>query len=176
MGSALFDWLVATSWQVALLVLAVALVQRVLGRWLTPRWRYALWCLVVLRLFLPAQPEMPAFALDWERASFDVAGEREVSSNRPAGPVRRLAPRIVEDEEAAAPGEMRGRAAGSEAPRVRAVGAERRDLRAPVEVGGGSLESGRGRGHGLGHARGRGRVARWAAGGLGARGRGVVAA
>ena len=44
------------SLQVALLVGLVLLVQKVLGRWLTPRLRYALSLLIFLRLLLPVAP------------------------------------------------------------------------------------------------------------------------
>lgn len=47
------DWLFRTSWQVAALVLLILALQRVLGNRLSPRWRYALWWIVVLRLALP---------------------------------------------------------------------------------------------------------------------------
>jgi beta-lactamase regulating signal transducer with metallopeptidase domain/ankyrin repeat protein len=52
-----FGWLLAASWQASVLALFVLLIQRVLGSRLNPRWRYALWLLVVLRLILPAVPE-----------------------------------------------------------------------------------------------------------------------
>lgn len=57
------------SWQVAALILLVLLVQRLLGRWLSPRWSYALWLLVGLRLALPVLPELPGGVLSWEIAS-----------------------------------------------------------------------------------------------------------
>lgn len=65
----IFGWLLTTSWQVALLVVLILVLQRLLGRWLTPRWRYALWLLVLARLFLPVQPEMARGAVDWDRVS-----------------------------------------------------------------------------------------------------------
>jgi len=52
-----FGWLLAASWQASVLALFVLLIQRVLGSRLNPRWRYALWLLVVLRLILPITPE-----------------------------------------------------------------------------------------------------------------------
>jgi len=47
------DWLLRTSWQVAVLVLLILALQRVFGSRIAPRWRYALWWIVVLRLVLP---------------------------------------------------------------------------------------------------------------------------
>jgi beta-lactamase regulating signal transducer with metallopeptidase domain len=52
-----FGWLLAASWQASVLALAVLLIQRILGSRLNPRWRYALWLLVLLRLVLPVLPE-----------------------------------------------------------------------------------------------------------------------
>ena len=52
-----FNWLVRTSWQAAVLVLIVFLIQSVFRRKLSARWRYALWLLVVFRLLLPAAPQ-----------------------------------------------------------------------------------------------------------------------
>ena len=49
-------WLVRTSWQALVLVAIVATVQVLLGRLLEPRWRYALWMLVVVRLLMPVVP------------------------------------------------------------------------------------------------------------------------
>ena len=54
---ALFDWLLAASWQASVLALLVLGLQRVLRGRLNPRWRYALWLLVLARLVLPALPE-----------------------------------------------------------------------------------------------------------------------
>ena len=52
-----FGWLLAASWQASVLALAVIAIQRIFGARLNPRWRYALWLLVVLRLVLPILPE-----------------------------------------------------------------------------------------------------------------------
>ena len=52
-----FGWLLAASWQASVLALLVLALQTLLRGRLNPRWRYALWLLVVLRLVLPALPE-----------------------------------------------------------------------------------------------------------------------
>ena len=52
-----FGWLLAASWQASVLALAVLAIQGLFGARLNPRWRYALWLLVVLRLVLPVLPE-----------------------------------------------------------------------------------------------------------------------
>jgi bla regulator protein BlaR1 len=53
---ALADWLVRTTAQGAVLVALVAIAHATLGRWLAPRWRFALWLIVVVRLLMPAAP------------------------------------------------------------------------------------------------------------------------
>lgn len=50
-------WLWTTTWQSAVLIGIILLVQRGLGRWLAPRWRHALWLLVMARLVWPCYPE-----------------------------------------------------------------------------------------------------------------------
>jgi beta-lactamase regulating signal transducer with metallopeptidase domain len=52
----LFDWLLRSSWQAAILVLVVLGVQWVFGKRLGPHWRAALWLLVILKLILPSAP------------------------------------------------------------------------------------------------------------------------
>ena len=44
------------TWQASVLVVIVLAVQASMGRWLSPRWRYALWSVVVVRLLLPVTP------------------------------------------------------------------------------------------------------------------------
>ena len=88
---ALFENLVATSWQVALLIVAVLVVQRLLRRWLTPRWSYALWCVVLFRLVVPIQPEVPAGAVDWGRAPW-IGGAEPEPGPRLGGPAVRRSP------------------------------------------------------------------------------------
>src|SRR5689334_10355539 len=50
----LFDALIKTSFQGSVLVLLVLTVQRIFGRRLGPRWRHALWFLVLIRLAMPS--------------------------------------------------------------------------------------------------------------------------
>jgi len=54
---AIFSWILAASWQASVLALLVLAFQFALGPRLNPRWRYALWLLVLVRLVLPALPE-----------------------------------------------------------------------------------------------------------------------
>lgn len=57
--SSLSEWLVQATVQASVLAAAILLVQRALGRWLSPSWRYGLWLLVLVRLLLPAVPSSP---------------------------------------------------------------------------------------------------------------------
>jgi beta-lactamase regulating signal transducer with metallopeptidase domain/thiol-disulfide isomerase/thioredoxin/protocatechuate 3,4-dioxygenase beta subunit len=52
-----FSWVLQSSWQAAVLVLLVLIVQMIFRRKLSPAWRYGLWLLVVLRLLMPASPQ-----------------------------------------------------------------------------------------------------------------------
>jgi hypothetical protein len=54
---AVFAWLLTASWQASVLALFVFSIQGIFGSRLNPRWRYALWLLVLVRLVLPALPE-----------------------------------------------------------------------------------------------------------------------
>jgi beta-lactamase regulating signal transducer with metallopeptidase domain len=48
-----FEWLFRASWQAAVVIVLVLALQWAFGRRLSPRWRYAMWLLVVVRLALP---------------------------------------------------------------------------------------------------------------------------
>lgn len=53
----LFGWLLRNSAHAAILAVVVWGLERTVGRSLPPRWRYAMWLVVVARLLLPAAPE-----------------------------------------------------------------------------------------------------------------------
>jgi bla regulator protein BlaR1 len=55
-GEQVFKWTWTTSVQTAVLVLLILLLQKCLGRWLTPSLRYALSFLILCRLLLPIAP------------------------------------------------------------------------------------------------------------------------
>ena len=91
---AMLEYGVETAADLSLLVLLLLLVQQVFGRWLTPRWRYALWSLVVLRMLMPAVPSFPGGSiLDWRprvespsisvQTSLPYSGEASIQVNRP---------------------------------------------------------------------------------------------
>lgn len=55
------EWLLRASVSATVLAALVLLAQGLLGRWLTPTWRYRLWGVVVIRLLLPTAPSaMPS--------------------------------------------------------------------------------------------------------------------
>lgn len=58
--TALANWLMETSWQVAVLVVVIATLQRIFGRWMSPGARYAMWMLVAVRLAIPLLPASPS--------------------------------------------------------------------------------------------------------------------
>ncbi|HEX4139284.1 MAG TPA: M56 family metallopeptidase [Candidatus Methylacidiphilales bacterium] len=53
---AVFSWVLTTTWQASVLAVLILAAQWALGARLNPRWRHALWLLVVLRLVLPSLP------------------------------------------------------------------------------------------------------------------------
>ena len=57
-------WLIGTSLHASLLVGLVLLVQLTVGRFISPRWRYALWLIVVCRLIMPVVPSSPLSILN----------------------------------------------------------------------------------------------------------------
>ena len=52
-----FDWLLQASFRASLLTVAVLLIQRMLRRYLSVRWQYALWLPVLIVLLMPVLPE-----------------------------------------------------------------------------------------------------------------------
>jgi len=126
-AASILAWLWVASWQVALLAAVVLIAERLLARWLTPRWRHALWLVVMLRLLVPAQPEVPALAVDWNAAGERIAqrgfprralgrSERERSGAEP-----RLDPRAGEADEAEVRGLDAARSSVATATRPRAA-------------------------------------------------------
>ena len=56
LAPSLQTWLVSTALEGAVWILVVLLLHKALGSWLSPRWRYFMWCLVALRMALPMLP------------------------------------------------------------------------------------------------------------------------
>ncbi|MCA9412836.1 MAG: hypothetical protein KC944_16600, partial [Candidatus Omnitrophica bacterium] len=72
-------WLIRVSWQASILVGVVLLAQYLLKNHLSPRWRCALWLVVLARLVCPTFPESP-FSL------FNVTPEPERIVSRVSAP------------------------------------------------------------------------------------------
>src|SRR5690349_6686615 len=56
-GGWLFGWLLRNSAHAAILAAVIWVLQRTVCRRLSPRWRYGLWLVVLVRLLLPVAPE-----------------------------------------------------------------------------------------------------------------------
>lgn len=84
-----FDWLLRSSWQGAVLIVAVLIAQRLLRRQLNARWRFNLWLLVLVRLILPFSPESAL-------SVFNFVKPRPVIFSVPAEMVRPAAIRVNE--------------------------------------------------------------------------------
>lgn len=67
-AEALFAHLARTSVQVAALFALALVAERLARPWLTPRWRHALWLVVVARLVVPTLPGVPDAGIDWDVA------------------------------------------------------------------------------------------------------------
>ena len=84
------------SWQAALLALLVMLVVLALGDRLSPRWRYLLWSVVMIRLLLVATPGSPWSAFNLVRVITEANARRLA--------VIETAPKVVPDASAAGRG------------------------------------------------------------------------
>ncbi len=95
-----------TSWQVAVLVVLVLAIQALFSRWLSPRWRYALWLLVVARAFVPVVPQVAGGLVPWEPAPGESIAAVEhgewTAPALPCGSRRPSASSVAEPEPAAA--------------------------------------------------------------------------
>ena len=78
-----FTWLWRASWEASVIVVLVLLVQWLLRRQLTPRWRHALWVLVVLRLALPCTVRSPISLFTWVESQSPVGGAPAVVDTGP---------------------------------------------------------------------------------------------
>ncbi len=55
-----WDWSAAMFWQVGLLILVIATIDRLTRRWAWPQLRYALWSLILIKLLLPPSLSLPS--------------------------------------------------------------------------------------------------------------------
>jgi bla regulator protein BlaR1 len=81
-----FTWLWRASWQASVIVVLVLLVQGLLRRRLTPRWRHGLWVLVVLRLVLPISVRSPISLFSWFESQSPSGAAPAATDIRPLGP------------------------------------------------------------------------------------------
>jgi beta-lactamase regulating signal transducer with metallopeptidase domain/DNA-binding beta-propeller fold protein YncE len=72
-----FVWLLRVSWQASVLAVIILAIQRVFQKQLGPRWRYALWFLLIARLALPILPSSPV-------SIFNLAASHETRAGAPA--------------------------------------------------------------------------------------------
>src|SRR2546428_696796 len=77
-------WLLRNSFQASVVIGLVVLAQWVFQKKLSPRWRYALWSLVLIRLMLPLSPESTFSIFNYTKAVSAFAPET-VATQRPAG-------------------------------------------------------------------------------------------
>lgn len=55
-----WSWVAAMFWQVGLLIVLIACIDRLIRRWAWPQLRYALWSLVLIKLILPPMMSLPS--------------------------------------------------------------------------------------------------------------------
>ncbi|MDA1275445.1 MAG: M56 family metallopeptidase, partial [Verrucomicrobia bacterium] len=77
MLTSIFGCVLKSSWQAAALVCLVLIVQGILGRNLSARWRYGLWFLVLVRLLVPVLPESAFSIYNLAKTSASSASGRE---------------------------------------------------------------------------------------------------
>src|SRR4051794_4011693 len=76
------------SWQAAALVLIVLAAQLILRKVLTPKWRHALWFLVVARLLILVAPASSFSVFNWMPPRYDPPPRRQPAhlTSPPAAP------------------------------------------------------------------------------------------
>jgi beta-lactamase regulating signal transducer with metallopeptidase domain len=74
-GEAVAGWVFQTSLHASVLIGLVFLIQRMFGKFLSPRWRYALSLLVLLRLVLPAVPSSQFSVFNLGASRFQLASQ-----------------------------------------------------------------------------------------------------
>ena len=77
-----FPALLRASWQAGVLVLVVLLAQRLLAGRLPPRWRHALWLIVLARLLLPVSVPSPASVFNLLHVPTTTGARNEASPSR----------------------------------------------------------------------------------------------
>lgn len=91
-----FGWMLRASWQAAILVVAVLIIQRLLRKKLSAGWRFGLWLLVVARLLLPISAESSL-------SVFNLVAQQPVTLPEPQPKAAEPAPMMPPKEAAPAP-------------------------------------------------------------------------
>ena len=73
---ALFAWLWRSTWQAAVLIGLVLLVQWLFRKQLSPAWRYNLWLLVLIRLVMPSLPESTVSVFNLAKFSTPLVSDK----------------------------------------------------------------------------------------------------
>jgi beta-lactamase regulating signal transducer with metallopeptidase domain len=96
-----FSWLTRSSVQTGVLICLILAVQVVLRSRLAPRWRYALWLLVIVRLALPWAPESPVSVFNLYRLAEANAPHQAtpVEPHGVAGPVLYIESALPRDDQ-----------------------------------------------------------------------------
>jgi beta-lactamase regulating signal transducer with metallopeptidase domain/ankyrin repeat protein len=79
-----FEWLIQVSWKASIVVVLILLVQIIFKKQLTPRWKYALWLLLVGRMVLPLFPQSNLSLFNF--ANSDIAKETWVHFEKTSPP------------------------------------------------------------------------------------------
>ncbi len=85
MGEAIYFWLADASLLAGVVVIVLLLVELLGRHWLTPRWRYAVWMVLMIRLALPVVPELPRGGPGWRLDHVTVARLFPSREASPAG-------------------------------------------------------------------------------------------
>ncbi len=89
--SSLFDWLLQTSAEASVLICALLLLRRILGKRLPPGWRIALWMVIIGKLILPVSFSfMPGLGSFWKSKTQSDSAVVEFID---MGPADEIAPR-----------------------------------------------------------------------------------
>jgi beta-lactamase regulating signal transducer with metallopeptidase domain/DUF4097 and DUF4098 domain-containing protein YvlB len=59
-AGAWWGWIFAMLWQVGLLIILIACIDRIIRKWAWPQLRYALWSLILIKLILPPTMSLPS--------------------------------------------------------------------------------------------------------------------
>ena len=84
------SWLLRTSLQASVVIALVLLAQWALRDRLAPRWRYALWLLVAVRLAIPVLPQS-----SWSVFNLAALADGAVGSIRTPQPNSLRSPRLI---------------------------------------------------------------------------------